>query len=219
MSKTKTITIPSSWNEVTVLQYQKIQMLDVTKYESNLTYMTEVIAILANTSKDYIGGVNVNNLVTLINEMEWLNEPIKEDKKEEVLIGDDKYHWKGSFNSLTVGEMISIEQVIDIEELSYVMAMDVILAVLLRKKLENGELEDFDPKIFNDRRELFSTLKITDVYGMVLFFSSGEDSYTSNIKVCSTKGKMEKMNLLKKSWNWIKRLKRLVFRQDGNGSV
>ena len=76
--------------------------------------------------------------------------------------------------------MLSIEQVIDMEELTYDMALDVVCAILLRK---DGEA--FDSNLFAERRELFNTIPITEIKGMVNFFSNGGRLSTQNTKVFS----------------------------------
>ena len=73
--------------------------------------------------------------------------------------------------------MLSIEQVIDMEELTYDMALDVVCAILLRK-----EGEEFDSNLFAERRELFNTIPITEIKGMVNFFSNGGRHSIQNTK-------------------------------------
>ena len=199
------ITIPQGWDEVTIERFQMLQTLkDVKEYESQLTYMIDVISILADVDVSYISGINMENLNLIANDMGWLQEDIKSDKKEVITVDGVEYKWKGKFNELTVGEMISIEQVIDLEELSYNMSFDVIMAILLRKIKEDGTLEEFDAKSFEVMREKFSKLMITEIYGMIVFFSLGVKSFMSNIQESSVPAVTEKKtnSSQKRSWLW-----------------
>ena len=199
------ITIPQGWDEVTIERFQMLQTLkDVKEYESQLTYMIDVISILADVDVSYISGINMENLNLIANDMGWLQEDIKSDKKEVITVDGVEYKWKGKFNELTVGEMISIEQVIDLEELSYNMSFDVIMAILLRKIKEDGTLEEFDAKSFEVMREKFSKLMITEIYGMIVFFSLGVKGFMSNIQESSVPAVTEKKanSSQKRSWLW-----------------
>lgn len=180
MGKQKTITIPEGWDEISVRKFQEIQLIDKESYDSNILYMIDIISILADVDKKDVSGINIKNLQTIAENMDWLQTDVPTERKHFVKIGDDVYKWKGDFNSVTVGEMVSLEQVIDLEQLNFSMTFDVILAIFLRKVLEDGTLEEFKAEDFEKNREKFSELKITDVYGMIVFFSLGETSYINN---------------------------------------
>lgn len=219
--RTIKLTVPTSWEEVTVEQYQVLQTLKkVEEYDSNLLYMIDVITSLTDVTSEMISGINLGNLNILISDMGFIQNLIPDDKKDEVKIGKDVFKWIGDLNSITVGEAISIEQIIDLEELNYTSSFDVVLAVLLRKVKEDGTLEPFDSEIFEQRRKLFSKLPITDVYGMVVFFSLGEKTSTKNT-AGFLMGTMRKIYQIiqPKNWKFLKKSKKkTVSLQDGNGS-
>lgn len=187
------LTIPLKWEEVTVEQFQKLQVLNKDDYKSDLLYMVDVISVLANSTADIIHNIDFGSLNMLIEQMIFVQTPISNKKKEIVSIGEEKYKWIGDFNSINVGEAISIEQIIDLEELSFTMSFDVVLAVLLRKVKEDGTLEEFDAKKFEEHRELFSKIPITDVYGMIIFFSLGERPSMKNMLGSLVAGLWKKM--------------------------
>ncbi len=205
MSKME-ISIPQSWDEVSLQKFGALQLLNVDDYQSNILYMVDVISLLADVDKDVVSGINLGNLNILSEEMSFLQTPIKKEKKETIIIDGITYKWKGDLNSLTLGELISIETVIDLEELSYQMSYDVICAVLLRKVDKDGNLEEFNAETFNEQRELFSKLPVTDVNGMILFFLRGEQDSMRHSEVCSPlNNKMTQKTSQKKKLSWRKK--------------
>jgi len=198
------IEIPQSWDEISVTKFQELQEVKEKDFTSKVEYLIQILSIMADVDAMAISGINIGNLHHLVSQMEFLQTPITIDKKDSVIIGKDEYKWKCDLNSLTLGEMVSIEQIIDLEELNYTMAYDVIMAVLLRKIKEDGTLEDFDADNFEKNRELFSQVPITDVNGMLLFFLGGGKHYIKTMEGYSVVDKKMK-NWTKKNWKFWKK--------------
>lgn len=200
------ILVPTQWSDVNILQYEVLQGLD--KKKSDFKYLLDVIKCLCNiedTSKLKLEHVN-----EISKYLGFLNEPITTDKKESIVVGGDTYKWVGNFNELTAGEVISIEQIIDIEALNFNQSIDVVLAVLLRKVLPSGKLEDFDSSNFVSRRELFSKVSISEVNGMVVFFLSGGQISTKTTLTYLVKPKSIPTNTQTKRLKLTKLLKRIT---------
>ena len=170
MKKKVTIDVPVCWGDVSVHKYQALQSLKKDDYKSDMHYAVDMISILCGVNANVL---DAETFTTISNELVFLSEAISTEKIEEIKIGDDTYKWIGSFNQITVGEMLSIEQVIDLEELTYSQAFDVIAAVLLRKVKPNGELSKFNVNKFNSDREMFSELPVDQLHGMINFFIAG----------------------------------------------
>lgn len=179
------LVIPEGWNEITVEQFQHIQMLDKNKFKSNLNYLVNVLAIVTGVDKSVLMEADAIELTKITDEIKWITKEPEADKKEIIEYDGVKYKFKSSLNNLSVGEMVSIEQVIDLEALNIEMAFDVVLAILLREVKEDGSLEDFNADEFEFRRKHFAGISITDVIGSLLFFSDGEVTYTKDSKGCS----------------------------------
>lgn len=169
----KEIEVINNWNEVSVLQYQQLQLLKIEESPSEMDYIIDIITILNDVDREMITGLNINNFNLIAAELKFITKPVPTKKKKTIKIGRKTYKWVDGFHKLSVGEMISIEQTIDSEELTYNMAIDVILAVLLREVNDDGSVKEFNSERFQSDREQFSQLKITDVYGMIVFFSIG----------------------------------------------
>ena len=196
------ITVPTSWNDVTVNQYQALTQVNKDNYKTDLGYTTAVLQILCDL--DSMVELPLQAIADLAPYIAFLpTEPSKE-KYNTLPYKGKKYDWLPSFNSITVGEAISIELPIDMEELNFALSYDVVLAVMLR---EDGE--EFNAKEFNKNRELFGQLPISEVLGQILFFLSGGQNSTAHTKTYSIQP-MHTTILQRKSLpRWKRILKRI----------
>lgn len=168
------VIVPTSWEDITVERYQLIRALDREHYKTDLGLSVAFVDIVCDIDSKELSITDFNTVSKII---EFMATDVVADVKKSINIYGDTYKWVADFNSLSVGEMLSIEQVIDMEELTYDMALDVVCAILLRK-----EGEEFDSNLFAERRELFNTIPITEIKGMVNFFSNGGRHSIQNTK-------------------------------------
>ena len=110
---------------------------------------------------------------------------------------------------MTVGEAISIELPIDLEELTFTLSYDVVLAVMLR---EQGS--KFDAKLFKENRDKFGSLPITEVLGQLLFFLNGGQNFTSHTKTYSIHPRAKR--IIRKRKNLLKRLYDKIIKRTGS---
>ena len=178
------ITVPTSWEDITVNQYQMLNTLERDKYKTDMLYTCAVIDILCGIDSKELPLHSFNEIALLIS---FLTKELKPIRKEKIKIEGEDFYWVADFGSISVGEMISVEQIIDMEQLTYNLSVDVVAAVLLRK-----EGEDFDAKEFTKRRDLFGELPITELLGMVNFFSNGGRHSILNTKDCLITPKITK---------------------------
>ena len=153
---------------------------------------------------DDLDFLTVESFNEVAKEIAFIQHPITEDIVEEINIRGEVYKWNGNLNQIAVGEMLSIEQIIDLEDLSYTGSIDVVLAVLLRK-----DKEDFDSSVFTERRELFNELPITEVNGMLSFFLRGGQIYIERSRHYSVVLSRTATNTQTKKLSWKRLLKRL----------
>lgn len=194
------ITVPTSWEDVTLNQYQALAQINAEDYKSKLRYSMQLVQILCDI--DDVSKFPLEVINDIVLNFDFLREEIPSERKDEIEFNGKVYKWAGSFNELTVGEMLSIEQIIDLEELSYNMSYDVVCAVLLR---EDGE--EFNANKFNDNRALFGELPITDVMGTILFFLNGGRVCMEHIKTYSLK--KTRTNTQRRRWKWRSVLERI----------
>lgn len=196
------INVPDSWDSVTVNQYQALTQINREDYKSDLDYSASVIQILCELEN--ISNLPLSAIVELAPYISFLSEEVSKEKYQTILIDGVKYSWIDSFEAITVGEAVSVELPIDLEELSFTMAYDVVLAVMLRE-----EGKPFDAKEFNNNRVRFGELPITQVIGMLLFFLSGGKTSTAHLKTYSIVPKRTTISHPKRLRRWKRILKSL----------
>tara|TARA_R110001632_G_scaffold231783_2_gene371038 strand:- start:317 stop:1000 length:684 start_codon:yes stop_codon:yes gene_type:complete len=189
------IIIPESWDDVTVNQYQALKELNKDDYNSDLGYANVVLQILCDipTADPFTLDV-VAKIMPYLN---FVNTPPPTKKLKSFVYKDDSYNWIGDFGAITLGEAVSIEQIIDLEELTFDQSLDVVLAVLLRKNEEA-----FTAEGFTKNRISFGSLPISKVNGMLLFFLNGGKSSINNMKDCLIMTATTKKIILKRSYKY-----------------
>jgi len=175
MKKKVTITVPSSWSDITVAQYQAITSLDKSAYKTDTRYIIDMVSIICGVDTLSLDAETFAKITGMLG---FLGTEIKAEKKEEITIDGKVYRWKSNLNQITVGEMVSIEQVIDLEKLTYNLSYDVIAAVLMREVQEDGTMPEFDSKLFTKYREMLNEVPVTELSGMINFFIAGGRMYT-----------------------------------------
>ena len=193
------IVVPEGWHDVTVNQYQALKELNREDYGSDLSYTNVILQVLCDipSAEDF----NLETLAKIAPHIQFIQKQPSTKKVQSFDYKGETYNWIGDFGKLTVGEAISIEQIIDLEELTYDQSFDVILAVLLRKGNES-----FNSKSFVKNRAVYGELPISLVLGMLLFFLSGGVSSINNIVGYSIVTATSKKTIQKRSG----KLKRLL---------
>ncbi len=168
-----TITIPEGWHDVTVNQFQALREIDRKDYPTDLAYTEVILQILCDipSGQDF----SLDIISKIMPYLSFLSSEPSKKKLKKFRYNNTNYEWIGDFSQITLGEAISIEQIIDIEDLTYDQTYDVILAVLLRK-----EGEPFSSNSFVKNRDEFGRLPITLVIGQLFFFLNGGRLYTRN---------------------------------------
>lgn len=194
------INIPTSWSDITINQYQALTQINPDDYKSKFRYSCQLVQVLCDI--DDVSHFPLDIINEIILNFDFLSKEIPSNKKDVIEFRGRTFKWEASFNELTVGEMLSIEQIIDLEELTYNMSYDVVCAILLR---ENGSA--FDAGKFTEYRKLFGELPITDVYGTILFFLNGGRICTNPTVTYSLK-RMNMNTQMRSKW-WRRGLERI----------
>lgn len=171
----KTHELPTSWDDVTVHEFQKIQtllnsdMMDVTK-------SINIIALLLGVDVDTVEEFPISEFNKLQSEIMFISKAIVKPEDTEIIIDDVEYIFKSDFGSdLTVGESISLEMLnksVKGNDTSSIISET--LCIFLRKKLEDGTTEKFKSSHMS-RESMFGELSITKVYYIITSFTTGRN--------------------------------------------
>ena len=177
----KEFNIPESWDEVSVEQFCKLFSFnreELTPIELGV----KTLNIFIGVEEETLMMMNYDDFINLINIVDFTNSDIDSKYSDSVEIEGETYFIKDDFNQLTMGEVISIETLIEGTNGNIFAAMSKLLCIFLRKKKENGNLESFKGT-FMDRESIFKSLPVSQVYGLFVFFLGGVTLSGSNMRV------------------------------------
>ena len=167
------ITLPESWSEISINKYIEITQIK----EKGNKFIIELLLILCdNLTREIIDTFDSSYLEAITQNLGWISiSPDLETINKQYKIGNDIYQYERNFDKLTLGEMISYEQLLETSNKD--ISVLLTLAIILRK-VENDIEEDFNSDIINERMELFGeNLNINEVFGLVFFFRNGGKDY------------------------------------------
>lgn len=167
--------IPNSWDEITVEQYERIVQVASNNNRNQIEQVVTLLNVISDMDEDTVYMLPIEEFEKLISELTFIYTEIKGDVKESIEIDSETYYVKKEFDKLTLGESITIDVIMEKYDGRLESALSELLCIFLRKKKENGKLENFKAD-FMSRQESFKQIKITDIYQLFLFFSTGRTS-------------------------------------------
>lgn len=197
--------IKNDWDEISLAEFVDIIAIQQDSY-SNLIRLIKTITGLCiegdkDNLEDYMLGFCADDFDALASNFSFINEefkPKKVEKNKVFEIDGEKYVMIPDFNKLTVGEMISLEQLLTDKKLD-VNKIEIAFAILFRKLDENGK-----PKLFNEDdfmfvlNELKHKVIMADIIEHInFFFSGGKTSIKKNSRAFSIQAEEKtKTNML-----------------------
>lgn len=181
----KEFNIPESWDEVNVEQFGKLFSFNREEL-TPIQLGVKTLNIFIGVDEETLMMLNYDDFINLINIVNFTNKDIETVKFESIDVNGDNYFIKDDFSQLTMGEVISIETLLQQSNGNLFNVMAKLLCVFLRKKKDNGKLESFKSE-FLTREEIFKTLPISKIYGIFVFFLNGGTLLDPNMKEYSEK--------------------------------
>lgn len=165
-----TLTVPTSWDDVTLGQFQELAALD--KGLDDLDRLVEVCAILTDQDPATICGLPLDVLHTLSEKLAWTGDLPTADFERAITLGDDVFAIVPDLNGLTVGEWVDMENY----AADLMGNLHLFLAILYRpvtqQTVSTYAVEPYDSVSMLERAELFRReMRVGTVYGASLFFS------------------------------------------------
>lgn len=165
------LSLPTSWEEVTVEQFAKVNAIPQDKPQ--LEYTIETLSALLGLDMDVVLMLPAEDFNEMVQSIDFLKEKIEEPEIESIIVDGVEYYLKKDFSKLTMGESISLEVLIEKSNGNIMSKLPELLCIFLRQKKENGKLEAFKAD-FMQRVESFKKINVVDVNRLFVFFSNGE---------------------------------------------
>lgn len=179
----KEYNVPTSWNDISVNQY--INLTNV--YEQSkanewniLRLKIELLKELANIPQSQIEILPVSEFDKILVEMDFIRDEFKEEIKDYIIIDDIKYVIKKDLNNFSVGEMISIETLME-NEPTTAKGIKKSLPIFLRKEVD-GQIEKFTTGLMVREEYFADNVSINDVYNLYAFFLNGNNESAINLE-------------------------------------
>jgi len=182
--------MPEKWEEVNVEQF--CQIMEIQERVKDLTKISsavELISAITKIPKNIIWLMTPEDFAKLTNALAFVNTEIEAPLKKSIMIDDEEYFVKSNFEELTMGEIITIEQLVEQTNNNLFKTMDKLLTIFLRKKKASGKLESFDINFIADRSEKFRMISVVDIYQLFFSFSDGKILSPNNMKESSEETK------------------------------
>ena len=156
-------TVPTSWDELTLKQFQEIE-----KYYSNKDKdfdIREVLHIFTNKTEDEINELPIVFTNELMNKLMFLKDKPKDYEPSNFIEIDGVRYSINIMEKLKTGEFVAIDTILKSDPHDYIS----IFAVLCRK---DGEIYDskFEAELFEERQKLFAKQPIMKIMPLISFF-------------------------------------------------
>ena len=222
------ITIPESWEDIKISQFQEyIDYIKNTTEKSDIKRLITVLSILTDTDESVLYKLNYDAIHEIKNNMVFLDEEPTIQFKNIIEIKGVKYGFQKDLHKLTLGEWIDIEHYVTQGDL--VGNLHYLAAIFYRKVTREGddyfdyEIDEYKNVRLEGQATMFKhEMNIMDMYGIVSFFLHIVDELCHSMGFFSTtmtmKEKMEMMAKRVKDSEVKKKLMQLLQKnQDKNG--
>ena len=158
------VTVPSSWKEITLKKYQDIERYYSDKDDKSFNTM-DVLDILIDKDRDFIMSLPSEFLEIILDKLSFLAiEPEVKEPSNKIII--DKVEYSIAFqNKLKTGEYVAVDTVLKSDPHNYA----AILAILCRKEDEIYDTK-FENEVLDDRIKLFENQPMIDIFPILSFF-------------------------------------------------
>lgn len=156
-------TVPKSWNDVTLKQFQ-----DIERYYSDKDRkfdIREVVHIFCNKSEDEINALPVEFLEKIMESLSFLQTKPEEKEPTNKIKIDGEEYVINVMEKMKTGEYVASDSVMKSDRYDYAS----ILAILCRK---NGEIYDskFEAELYEKRKEMFENQPVINILPIMSFF-------------------------------------------------
>ena len=157
------IKVPTSWDEVTLSQFQKIN--EYYQDKEKTFNVVDVIDIFIDKDKDYIMSLPAEFLEIILDKLKFLSTEIEaKEPTNKIEINNETYQIN-FMEKLKAGEYIAVEMATKDNNFNYAS----VLAILCRKENEIFD-STFENEVLPNRVALFEKQPITKIIPLISFF-------------------------------------------------
>ena len=176
----KTYNIPTSWNEVSVRQFNQLYRFK-NENSNELLGVVNLISAISDIDTSILLQMDIDDFKSLTSQVEFVTTEVPKVEVDYLEVNGDKYYLYTDFNKLTTGEVITLETILESSNFDIHKVMTDLLCLFLRKKDSEGRFEKFTTDMLK-RKEIFLELPVSQIYHVFGFFLGGRNSSKNNTK-------------------------------------
>lgn len=173
------VTIPTSWNDITIEMYIKLKPVLETEQEP-VTKIINTLCILTDKKREDVENITLPDYKLLLKKMSFLNTELpKEIKKKRIKLNNQWYEWKWDAKNMLFGEYISIMEIMQKASENDAILFDnlhKILTVIFRPIDKKYGLlwksKKMNGKVIRETADnILKNMSIADAYPIAVFFA------------------------------------------------
>ena len=157
------ITVPTSWDEITLKKYQEIEKFYEDKDKK--FNILDVLDVIIDKDKDYLMSLPIEFLEIVLNKLQFLQNLPKQEKETNQITIDGEVYAINFQNKLKTGEYIAADTILKDDKHNYA----ALLAILCRKPDEIYDSK-FENEVVEERMKMFEQQPITKILPIIGFF-------------------------------------------------
>ena len=186
--------LPENYDELSLGKFITLsKILEDKKNDSDFKFSLNLISTIIGCEIDTLYGLNLNDMNTLIKEVNWITQTPLKKKTKKIIVEGVEYGFL-DLNGITTGEMISVES-FNTNLKDNKDNIHLVLSILFRP-IVNGKITplESDYNVILERAELFKNkMMIGEVYGPLINFMNGGTGSTIKNLAPSSALKMRKV--------------------------
>lgn len=184
------VTIPTSWNDITIEMYIKLKPVLETEQEP-VTKIINTLCILTDKKREDVENITLPDYKLLLKKMSFLNTELpKEIKKKRIKLNNQWYEWKWDAKNMLFGEYISIMEIMQKASENDAILFDnlhKILTVIFRPIDKKYGLlwksKKMNGKVIRETADnILKNMSIADAYPIAVFFCNRYPDLMQTIK-------------------------------------
>ena len=194
------VTIPTSWDDITIEMYIKLKPVLETEQEP-ITRVINLLCILTGKKREEIQDITLPDYKMLLDKMSFLNTELPKDlRKKRIKLNGQWYEWKLDAKNMLFGEYISVMEIMqkasDNEAVLFNNLHKILTVIFRPVEKKYGMLwrsiQVDGEKIRETSDNILKHMSIADAYPIAVFFCSRYPDLMKAIKT-SLKEKAEKI--------------------------
>ena len=194
------VTIPTSWDDITIEMYIKLKPVLETEQEP-ITRVINLLCILTGKKREEIKDITLPDYKMLLDKMSFLNTELPKDlRKKRIKLNGQWYEWKLDAKNMLFGEYISVMEIMqkasDNEAVLFNNLHKILTVIFRPVEKKYGMLwrsiQVDGEKIRETSENILKHMSIADAYPIAVFFCSRYPDLMKVIKT-SLKEKAEKI--------------------------